>query len=69
MKSSEVRVDKGYAWVVMAAAFGSAILQSDTFATSGIFYAEYTERFPVSKALSAWIGGLKLLMLAMGCKY
>ena len=68
MKSAHVIADKGYAWVVLAAGIGCSILVSDIFSTSGIFYTEYTERFQVSKALAAWISGLKLLMMAVGCE-
>ncbi len=69
MKTSQITPDKGYVWALLAAGFGSSILQADTFSTSGIFYSEYTERYEASRALAAWISGMKVLMMAVGCKY
>ena len=68
MKSAQVITDQGYVWVVLAGGIGCSILMADVISTSGVFYAEYTERFEVSNALAAWISGLRLLMLSMGCK-
>ena len=55
-------VDKGGAWLVLLAVMLSGFLYSDGCFTAGVFYMEYTERFEVSKALAAWINGLKMLL-------
>ena len=59
-------MDHGRAWVVLVAVMLAAFLNSETYSTIGVFYVEYTERYEVSKALAAWIAGLKMLMHFVG---
>ena len=66
MAYQPTQVDHGRAWVVLVAVMLSGFLYSESYATTGVFYVEYTERYEVSKALAAWIAGLKMLMHLVG---
>ena len=60
------QVDKGQAWVVLVADMLAGFLYSECYSTTGVFYVEYTQRYEVSKALAAWIAGLKMLTHLIG---
>ena len=47
--------DKGYAWVIMIAAFMTFVFQTSTNSTSTLIYQEFLVRFEMSAATASWI--------------
>lgn len=57
-------VDKGWAWVILAAVFTERLLASTVY-LSGIYNVVFLEEFGMSKSLTAWCGAVHISMMSL----
>lgn len=57
---NDVVVDRGWAWVVVVAAFLSSFVVGIMFIAFSILYMEFTDHFQSEKGVTGWIGSIFL---------
>lgn len=51
-------IDRGWAWVVMLASFGSFVLQGGAMYAVGIIHSALLDKYEASVSLTSWAGAL-----------
>lgn len=59
-------LDKGWAWVVLVASFGSFMLLGGTMYAVGIIHIALLERYGEDVSKTAWAGALHSALMSVG---
>ena len=59
-------LDKGWAWVVLLASFGSMMLLGGTMYAVGIIHIALLERYKEDVSKTAWTGALQSAIISVG---
>ena len=62
-------LDTGWAWVVLAASFGTSCLMGATQFASGIIHIILLEKYHASVSMTTIVGALHTAMIAIGGRY
>ena len=65
-KSQFPALDKGWAWVVLGASFGSFMLLGGTQYAVGIIHLALLERYKEEVSKTAWTGALQSALVSVG---
>lgn len=58
-------IDRGWAWVVMLASFGSFVLQGGAMYAVGIIHSALLDKYEASVSLTSWAGALYVAQCSM----
>ena len=59
-------LDRGWAWVVMAATFGAFMIIGGTIYGVGIIHIALLERYKQDITMTSWVGALHSAMMNLG---